>query len=122
MDRISLNAEEYDTAVQAYRERYGYDEMSDSEKEAFDARLDKVLEKRDGDAEAVEAGDTGRDGAGGKTETEQFREELKQQCGYDGMSDEEKRAFDERLDRELGGQDSDDGEPDRPERTLEKTR
>lgn len=46
MEKIYLNSEEYDTVVDAYRSRHGYDDMSDEEKEAFDERLDKVVEKK----------------------------------------------------------------------------
>ena len=43
MEKIYLNSEEYDAAVNAYRNRHGYDDMSDEQKQAFDEKLDEVV-------------------------------------------------------------------------------
>ena len=47
MEKIYLDAKEYDAVIDAYKNQHGYDDMSDEEKEAFDDRLDKVVAKRD---------------------------------------------------------------------------
>ena len=43
MEKIYLDAKEYDAVIDAYKNQHGYDDMSDEEKEAFDDRLDKVV-------------------------------------------------------------------------------
>ncbi len=42
--------------------------------------------------------------------------------GYDDMSDEQKRAFDEKLDEVIGQESSEDEDPDQPEKILGRTR
>jgi len=43
MEKIYVNAEQYEAVAEAYREKSGYDDMSEEEKQAFDERLDQVL-------------------------------------------------------------------------------
>ena len=43
------------------------------------------------------------------------------QHGYDDMSDEQKRAFDERLDEVIGQETDEDEDPDQPEKVLKRT-
>lgn len=127
MEKIYLNSEEYDAAVDAYRSQHGYDDMSDEEKEAFDERLDKVVAKNDDGAdpsEDTESTDDSSDieSADNRSDSDKFRDELKSQYGYDDMSDEQKRAFDEKLDEVVGQETSEDEDPDQPEKVLRRTR
>lgn len=87
-----MSPEEYDDIVEAYRDKYGYDDMSDEEKEAFDSRLDKVLEKDDSseDPDAPE-------------DPDELRSAMEKKYGYDEMSDEEKERFDKAYDEVMAG-------------------
>lgn len=118
MEKIYLNSEEYDAAVNAYRNRHGYDDMSDEEKEAFDERLDKVVAKKEDGIDPSE--DT--ESVNNHSDSDKLRDELKSQYGYDDMSDEQKQAFDEKLDEVVGQETSEDEEPDQPEKVLRRTR
>lgn len=127
MEKIFLNSEEYDAAVDAYRSQHGYNDMSDEEKEAFDERLDKVVAKKEDGTdplEDTESKDTSIDTESGdnRSDSDRLRDELKSQYGYDNMSDEQKRAFDEKLDEVVGQETSEDEEPDQPEKVLRRTR
>ncbi len=127
MGKIYLNSKEYDAAVDAYRSQYGYDDMSDEEKEAFDERLDKAVGKKEDGTDPFE--DTESTDVSSDTESvdncsdpDKLRDKLKSQYGYDDMSDEQKRAFDEVLDEVIGQETGEEGEPDPPEKVLRKTR
>lgn len=124
MEKIYLNSEEYDTVVDAYRSRHGYDDMSDEEKEAFDERLDKVVEKKEDESDSSEDTDTSDDSetVDNRSDSDKLRDELKSHYGYDDMSDEQKRAFDEKLDEVIGQESSEDEDPDQPEKILRRTR
>lgn len=127
LEKIFLNSEEYDAAVDAYRSQHGYNDMSDEEKEAFDERLDKVVAKKEDGTdplEDTESTDTSIDTESGdnRSDSDRLRDELKSQYGYDNMSDEQKRAFDEKLDEVVGQETSEDEEPDQPEKVLRRTR
>ena len=128
MAKIMLDPDEYDAAVEAYRDKYGYDDMSDEEKEAFDERLDQAVGRKEDDPDPSEDtdskeeyGDT--DYADDRSDTDKFRDEMKSKYGYDDMSDEQKQDFDDKLDQVLGG-DSSDGEeePDQHEKVLARRR
>lgn len=127
MEKIYLNSEEYDAAVDAYRNKHGYDDMSDEEKEAFDERLDKVVGKKDDgsdpsdDVESTDASDN-RESVDNRSDADKLRDDLKNQYGYDDMSDEQKQAFDEKLDEVIGQETSEDEDPDQPEKVLRRTR
>ena len=127
MEKIYLNSEEYDAAVDAYRSKHGYDDMSDEEKEAFDERLDKVVGKKDegsdhsDDVESADASDN-RESVDNRSDADKLRDDLKSQYGYDDMSDEQKQAFDEKLDEVIGQETADDEDPDQPEKVLRRTR
>ena len=127
MEKIYLNSEEYDAAVDAYRNKHGYDDMSDEEKEAFDERLDKVVGKKDDgsdpsdDDESTDASDN-RESVDNRSDADKLRDDLKNQYGYDDMSDEQKQAFDEKLDEVIGQETSEDEDPDQPEKVLRRTR
>lgn len=56
MEKEVVSKEEYDAVSQELRQRRGYDEMSDEEKEAFDAKLDQVM-KVDDTTDQVDATD-----------------------------------------------------------------
>lgn len=118
MGKIFLNSEEYDAAVNAYRNRHGYNDMSNEEKEAFDERLDKVVAKKEEGTDPLEDTESGDN----RSDSDMLRDELKSQYGYDNMSDEQKRAFDEKLDEVVGQETSEDEEPDQPEKVLRRTR
>ncbi len=127
MEKIYLNSEEYDAAVDAYRSKHGYEDMSDEEKEAFDERLDKVVGRKEDGADPSE--DTESTDASGdnesvddRSDSDKLRDELKSRYGYDDMSDEQKRAFDEKLDEVVGQETSEDEDPDQPEKVLRRTR
>src|SRR5699024_6464115 len=97
------------------------------EKEAFDERLDKVVAKKEDGTdplEDTESTDTSIDTESGdnRSDSDRLRDELKSQYGYDNMSDEQKRAFDEKLDEVVGQETSEDEEPDQPEKVLRRTR
>lgn len=127
MEKIYLNSEEYNVVVDAYRSKHGYDDISDEEKEAFDERLDKVVGKKDDgsdpsdDVESTDASDN-RKSADNRSDADKLRDDLKSQYGYDDMSDEQKQAFDEKLDEVIGQETSEDEDPDQPERVLRRTR
>ncbi len=57
MEKEVVSKEQYDAVAQELRQRRGYDDMSDEEKEAFDAKLDQVMEVDD-KAEQADADDT----------------------------------------------------------------
>lgn len=127
MEKIYLNSKEYDTVVDAYRSQHGYDDMSNEEKEAFDERLDKVVGKIDDgsdpsdDVESTEASDN-RESVDNRSDADKLRDDLKNQYGYDDMSDEQKLAFDEKLDKVIGQETAEDEDPDQPEKVLKRTR
>ena len=127
MEKIYLNSKEYDTVVDAYRSQHGYDDMSNEEKEAFDERLDKVVGKIDDgsdpsdDVESTEAYDN-RESVDNRSDADKLRDDLKNQYGYDDMSDEQKLAFDEKLDKVIGQETAEDEDPDQPEKVLKRTR
>lgn len=127
MEKIYLNSEEYDTVVDAYRSQHGYDDMSDEEKETFDERLDKVVAKKDDETdpcEDTESTDASSDtkSVDNRSDLDKLRDELKSQYGYNDMSDEQKRAFDEKLDEVVGQETSEDEEPNQPEKVPRRTR
>ena len=98
MEKIYLNSEEYDAAVNAYRNRHGYDDMSDEEKEAFDERLDKVVAKKEDGidpSEDTESTDSSSDtkSVDNRSDSDKLRDELKSQYGYDDMSDEQNKPL-----------------------------
>ncbi len=116
MGKLYLSAQEYEAAVEAYRDKYGYDDMSDDEKAEFDERLDQAVGVRE------ESGDR-TDSAEEKTDSEKLRDEMKEKYGYNDMSDDEKASFDEKLDEVFGAEDEggDDSE-DAPEKVLSRRR
>lgn len=124
MEKLYLNPEEYRAVVAEYRSRYGYDEMSDEEKEAFDNRLDQVAAQTEGDgADAPDPSEASDSSGGDRSDADQLRGELKRQYGYDGMSEEQKQAFDERLDEALGAESSgDEDPPEQPQKVLRRLR
>ena len=127
MEKIYLNSKEYDTVVDAYRSQHGYDDMSNEEKEAFDERLDKVVGNIDDGSdpsdvvESTEASDN-RESVDNRSDADKLRDDLKNQYGYDDMSDEQKLAFDEKLDKVIGQETAEDEDPDQPEKVLKRTR
>ena len=116
MEKIYLDSEKYDEAVEAYRSKYGYDEMSDEEKEAFDMRLDKVIERKD------DGGDPSKDteSIDNRSDSDKYRDEIKEKYGYDDLSDDQKRIFDERLDKLIDQETSESEDPDQSEKVLRR--
>ena len=57
MEKIYLSPDEYTIVTESYRNKYGYDEMSDDEKAIFDERLSKVVEQKENDAESTDEPD-----------------------------------------------------------------
>lgn len=57
MEKIYLSPDEYTIVAESYRNKYGYDEMSDDEKAIFDERLSKVVEQKEDDAESTDEPD-----------------------------------------------------------------
>ena len=110
MEKMKLSRDEYDAVVEKYREQNGYDEMSDDEKTAFDEKLDKVVECSDGEDE-TETSETTDSPSEATSDRDKLRQELKDRYGYDEMSDEQKQAFDEKLDEVVGTEDSDEDDP-----------
>ena len=110
MEKMKLSRDEYDAVVEKYREQNGYDEMSDDEKTAFDEKLDKVVECSDGEDE-TETSETTDSPSEATSDRDKLRQELKDIYGYDEMSDEQKQAFDEKLDEVVGTEDSDEDDP-----------
>lgn len=127
MEKIYLNSEEYDATVDAYKSKHGYDGMSDEEKEAFDERLDKVVgKKEDGsdpseDTESTDESDN-TESVDNRSDADKLKDDLKNQYGYDDMSDEQKQAFDEKLDEVIGQETAENEGPDQPEKVLRRTR
>lgn len=110
MEKMKLSRDEYDAVVEKYREQNGYDDMSDDEKAAFDEKLDKVVECSD-DEDETEASDTTDSPSEATSDSDKLRQELKDRYGYDDMSDEQKQAFDEKLDEVVGAEDSGEDDP-----------
>lgn len=110
MEKMKLSRDEYDAVVEKYREQNGYDDMSDDEKVAFDEKLDKVVECSD-DENETEASDTTDSPSEATSDSDKLRQELKDRYGYDDMSDEQKQAFDEKLDEVVGAEDSGEDDP-----------
>lgn len=122
MEKMILNSNEYDAVAAAYRDKHGYDDMSDEEKEAFDRRLDQVLERADDEADPREDPESSDPADDPRTDSERLRDELKSHYGYDDMSDAQKQAFDEKLDEVMGTGSAEDDDPDQPEKVLRRTR
>lgn len=117
MEKLYLNRDEYEAAVDEYRKRSGYDDMSDEEKDRFDEKLDQAVGIRESeDTEPAEPSDRGSDSM-------QLRDEMREKYGYDNMSDAEKANFDEKLDQVFGseGESGEDAE-DAPEKVLTRRR
>lgn len=110
MEKMKLSRDEYDAVVEKYREQNGYDDMSDDEKAAFDEKLDKVVECSD-DEEETEESETTDSPSEETSDRDKLRQELKDRYGYDEMSDEQKQAFDEKLDEVVGAEDSGEDNP-----------
>lgn len=110
MEKMKLSRDEYDAVVEKYREQNGYDDMSDDEKTAFDEKLDKVVECSD-DEDETEASETTDSPSEETSDSDKLRQELKDRYGYDEMSDEQKQAFDEKLDEVVGAEDSGEDDP-----------
>lgn len=124
MEKMKLSREEYDAVIEKYREQNEYDDMSDDEKAEFDEKLDKVVECSEDkdDTESSEAADSTSEAA---SDRDKLREDLKAQYGYDDMSDEQKTAFDEKLDKIVGAEDSSEEDPGENEigaRALRRSR
>ena len=113
-----MDPEQYDAAAEAYRSRYGYDDMSDEQKDVFDEHLDKIIEKRDNESDHSENAEDTDGSVDDRSDFEKFRDELKCKYGYDDMSDEQKQAFDEKLDEVIGQETSEDESPDQQEKVL----
>lgn len=110
MEKMKLSRNEYDAVVEKYREQNGYDEMSDDEKTAFDEKLDKVVECSDGEDE-TETSETTDSPSEATSDRDKLRQELKDRYGYDEMSEEQKQAFDEKLDEVVGTEDGGEDNP-----------
>lgn len=110
MEKMKLSRDEYDAVVEKYREQNGYDDMSDDEKAAFDEKLDKVIECSD-DEDETETSETTDSPSEATSDRDKLRQELKDRYGYDDMSDEQKQAFDEKLDEVVGAEDSGEDDP-----------
>ena len=112
MEKMKLSRDEYDAVVEKYREQNGYDDMSDDEKAAFDEKLDKVVECSD-DEDETETSETTDSPSEATSDSDKLRQELKDRYGYDEMSDEQKQAFDEKLDEVVSAEDSGEDDPGR---------
>ena len=68
MEKVRIPAEHFHDVISNYRERYGYDEMSDKEKADFDDKLSQVIEIDDtnSDAEDVDQNDDSEHAIGQK--------------------------------------------------------
>lgn len=110
MEKMKLSCDEYDAVVEKYREQNGYDEMSDEEKAAIDEKLDKVVECSE-DEDETESSETSDSPSRATFERDKLREELKEQYGYDDISDEQKQAFDEKLDEVVGAEGCGEDDP-----------
>ena len=110
MEKMKLSRDEYDAVVEKYREQNGYDDMSDDEKAAFDEKLDKVVECSD-DEDETETSETTDSPSEATSDSDKLRQELKDRYGYDEMSDEQKQAFDEKLDEVVSTEDSGEDDP-----------
>lgn len=110
MEKMKLSRDEYDAVIEKYREQNGYDDMSDDEKAAFDEKLDKVIECSD-DEDETETSETTDSPSEETSDRDKLRQELKDRYGYDDMSDEQKQAFDEKLDEVVGAEDSGEDDP-----------
>lgn len=117
MEKLYLPHEEYEAAVEEYRSRSGYDDMTDEEKELFDEKLDRAVGVRETDeTEAADAPERTDD-------AERLRGEMKQKYGYDDMSEAEKESFDQKFNEVFGTEveDADDSD-DIPQKVLTKRR
>lgn len=92
MAKEYLSPDAYKAFIDAYHDRYDYDNLSDEEKTEFDRKVDSVIGKKE-EAESMESTDL--------HPKEQLRETLRNHYGYDDMSDERKESFDRILDDEL---------------------
>lgn len=110
MEEMKLSRDEYDAVVEKYRKQNGYDDMSDDEKAAFDEKLDKVVECSD-DEDETETSETTDSPSAATSDRDKLRQELKDRYGYDEMSDEQKQAFDEKLDEVVGTEDNGEDDP-----------
>lgn len=110
MEKMKLSRDEYDAVVEKYREQNGYDDMSDDEKAAFVEKLDKVVECSD-DEDETETSETTDSPSEATSDSDKLRQELKDPYGYDEMSDEQKQAFDEKLDEVVSAEDSGEDDP-----------
>ena len=103
-----VTQDEYDILRSKMEDKYGYDDMSDEEKERFDAKMDEVavVEKQTKDkdkhdeADKTEATDN-KEGPKkvSQEEYDKFRDKMEKKYGYDKMSDEEKERFDATIDK-----------------------
>jgi hypothetical protein len=110
MEKMKLSRNEYDAVVEKYREQNGYDEMSDEEKAAFDEKLDKVVECSEVEKQ-LEESETTDSSSEETSDSDKLRSELKEKYGYDEMSDEQKQAFNEKLDEIVGTEDNGEDDP-----------
>ena len=108
-----ISQEEYDAIKDYYRKDKGYDDLSEDEKEEFDRKLDVALSEiyevgendGDNDSDETETSDYGEKANGSdkitltESQLSDIKNRVRKDNGYDDMSDDEKEAFDEKLDQ-----------------------
>lgn len=106
MDKIT--DEQIEQMKSSIREKNGYDKMSNEEKKSFDEKLDKSVEaqKKEWIAEGKYDGGEKKPVEPKSEKEAEFDQKLEEEKnkfreknGYDKMTDEEKKAFDAKLDK-----------------------
>ena len=112
--------EEYDDFRSRIEERYGYENMSDEERAHFDSIIDQVAVVDDPSEETDPSGDG--ESVDDRSDLDKLKDELRSCYGYDDMSDDQRQAFDEKLDEAVGVETPEDEDPDPPEKVKVKVR
>lgn len=111
-----LSQKDYDRVVADVKEKQDYEHMSDAQKERIDKAIDDHVGLKDEKTEKTDSVDN-------RSDIDKYKDNMKQQWGYEKMSDEQKENFDHNLDKYIEQQtagDSGDEDHDKPEKVLRR--
>ena len=114
MEKQYFSQNDYDRVIAAAKEKYDYDNMSDSQKEDFDKILDENYGVKD---EGSDSSDGIRSDSG-QTEKKYLNQNdydkvvasARERNNYDSMSDSQKEDFDKLLDERVGVKEDEDAD------------
>ena len=114
MEKQYFSQNDYDRVIAAAKEKYGYDDMSDSQKEDFEKILDENFGVKD---EESDSSDGERSDSGepekkylNQNDYDKVVADVRERHNYDSMSDSQKEDFDKLLDERVGLKEDEDAD------------